>query len=101
MKNGDIIYFKEAKVSTALKAPIAQFKGHAFGILLGYVPPFQKDPTAGMAIRLLGEVGFISFDDIIELAGKQTCELLQKKFIEKYYGKLAQAEPVLPPPDQL
>lgn len=87
MKHGQVVFFKAAKMSTGRTAPEIGFKGYAFGILLGVVPPFQKDPPMAHILRALGGVGFLSFDDVGELLGPEQGALLVKKYEEKYYGQ--------------
>jgi hypothetical protein len=61
MKNGDVVFFKVAKKGSHRKAQSVEFKGHGFGVLLGHVPPFQKDPPPEHLIRLMGTIGFPNF----------------------------------------
>lgn len=100
MKPGDIVFFTEAKPSSARKSPKIGFKGHAFGIMLGHVPPFQKDPPLSHILRLMGTHGFVSFDDVGELLGSEQGALMVTKFEDKYYGKEVDPnQPALPLPD--
>lgn len=105
MQNGDVVFFTEAKDSSARKALKVRFKGHAFGVLLGHVPPFQKDPPAEHLLRLMGQIGFVSFDDVGELLGNEEGAKLVKLYEDKYYGKAAeetkQEELPLDPPSKL
>lgn len=87
MKNGDVVFFKRAKASSARKTPEVQFQGHGFAVLLGHVPPFQKDPPPEHLLRLLGTIGFMSFDDVGEFFGPEIGAEAVKKFEDKYYGK--------------
>lgn len=89
MKNGDVVFFQAAKTEPTRKAATIAFKGHAFGVLLGHVPPFAKAPPAEHMLRLMGSIGFISFDDVGEFFGDETGALAVTKFEEKYYGKAA------------
>lgn len=90
MKNGDVVFFKKAKDSANRKAPEIMFKGHAFGVLLGHVPPFAKNPPASYVIAQLGSIGYISFDDIGEFLGEDVVKQLALKFEEKYTPKPAE-----------
>lgn len=92
MKNGDVVYFKEAKEDLARKGKRVQFRGHAFGVLLGHVGPFQKAPPPEHLLRLMGQIGFISFDDIGLFLGDELAEKVVKSFEDRYYGKEAQIE---------
>ncbi len=87
MKNGDIVFFKVAKPASHRMAPLTQFKGHGFGILLGHVPPFQKDPPIEYVFRQLGVHGFLTFDDVGEFLGVEAAAECVRKFEDKYYGK--------------
>lgn len=94
MKNGQVVYFKQVKLSTARKAPEFGFQGHGFGVFLGHVPPFQKEPPAEHLLRAMGAIGFVTFDDVAELLGSEQGQLCVKGFEKKYYGSLA-----IPVPD--
>lgn len=87
MKNGDVVFFQAAKTEPTRKAATISFKGHAFGVLLGHVPPFAKAPPAEHMLRLMGTVGFISFDDVGAFFGDEIGAQAVTKFEEKYYGK--------------
>ena len=87
-KNGDVVFFKSAKKGSDRKALEGRFKGYGFGVLLGHVPPFQKDPPASELLRLMGSIGFISFDDVAEFFGNETGAQCVTKFEDKYYGKV-------------
>lgn len=97
MKNGDVVFFKKAKRSSARKAHEEEFKGHGFGVMLGHVPPFVKDPPPEHLIRLMGTIGFVSFDDVGRLLGDEQAKLLVQKYEDAYYGKkLEEAQLELP-----
>ncbi len=82
---GDIVYFRYARKNTNLKQPVAQFKGHGFGMFMGHVPPGAPEPHPLILIRQMAASGFISFDDVIEFLGKETGDLVVKKCTEKYW----------------
>lgn len=84
-KNGDFVFFKKARRSSNPRQPEGAFKGHGFGILLGHVPPFAPDPPGEHLLRLMGSVGFLSFDDVGEFFGREMGVECVKKFEEKYY----------------
>lgn len=88
MKNGDVVFFKKAKKDSRRKTGEVQFKGHGFGILLGHVPPFAKDPPPNELFKMIGSVGFLTFDDVGEFFGNEVGAECVKKFEDKYYGKL-------------
>ena len=115
-KNGDVVFFKSAKKGSARKAPEGRFKGYGFGVLLGHVPPFQKDPPAAELLRLMGSIGFVSFDDVAEFLGNEFGAQCVTKFEDKYYGKVifqtdadgnpildekGQMIPIAPPPEEV
>jgi len=92
MKNGDVVYFKKAKHSSKIKDKTEiTFKGMGFGVLLGHVPPFQKDPPASHLLKLMGTIGFLTFDDVAEFLGDEMGSKCVKAFEDKYYGKLIPA----------
>lgn len=90
INNGDVVFFKKAKKSTSRKAPEATFKGYGFGVMLGHVPPFAAEPPPQHLLRLMGTVGFLTFDDVAEFVGDENAKECVKKFEDKYYGKEAQ-----------
>lgn len=85
---GDVVYFKTAKKSSARKSPIGTFEGHGFGVFLGHVANFQKDPTVDLVSRIMGASGYLSFDDIIEFLGQEKSVEVIRQFEDKYYGKV-------------
>lgn len=86
LKPGDVVFFKRAKRKSDRKEKEIAFQGHGFGVLLGYLPPFQKDPDPAMLIRLMGSIGFMSFDDVANFLGDEFGAKCVKMFEEKYYG---------------
>jgi len=92
MNNGDVIYFKKAKEHPTRKSIELEFKGHAFGILLGHVPPFAQEPPKDHVVRLLGSIGYLSFDDVGEFLGNEVGADVVKKFEEKYYAQPTQQQ---------
>lgn len=106
MKPGDIIFSKKFKTSLARKAPEIEVRGHAFSLMLGHVPPFAKEPPLAHIGRLLGTVGFMSFDDVADFLGDEQAALCVQKFEEKYWKGSEnpvvnpQAEEVPPQVDQ-
>lgn len=83
MKPGDIVFFKEATRTSKRKAQVFGFKGHAFGVMLGHIPPFGQDPSGVQVLALLANVGFVSFDDVAEMLGQEAAARLVQKFQEK------------------
>jgi hypothetical protein len=95
-RGGDIVYFKECKNSSHRKAQGARFKGVGFGIFLGHVGPFEKDPTRDNIVSLVGACGYLTFDDVADFLGEDQARLCVAKFEEKYYPK---QEPTVKGPD--
>lgn len=87
MKQGDIVFFKRAKNSSAIGSPEVAFKGYGFGLMLGILPYNQKDPPLNHILPLLGGAGFVSFDDVLEFLGQEQGDLCLRKFEEKYLLK--------------
>ncbi len=87
LKPGDAIYFKRCKESARSTAGEIQFKGHGIGVLLGYLPPAARDLTPAMLMRLMGQLGYMTFDDIAEFLTPADAETCVKKYEDKYYGK--------------
>lgn len=95
MKPGKVVYFRSAKLNTHRKTGDWAFKqGHGFGLLLGTVPLFGKEPSPVELLRLVGTIGFLSFDDVAEFVGEEQAEICVKKFEDKYYGKVVETNPV-------
>lgn len=86
-KPGDVFFSNTMKKGSNRKAPQYAVKGHAFGVLLGIVPPFQKDPQQHEVSRLLGTVGLLMFDDVADFLGNEAGAKCIKMFEDKYYGK--------------
>lgn len=87
MKLGDAVFFKVAKKNSDRKTPEFRFQGHAFGILLGHISLFQKDPSREHLVKLLGAAGFLSFDDVGEFLGEENGTACAVAFEDKYWGK--------------
>lgn len=83
IKYGDIAFFKRAKRSIDPKSNEIEFKGHGFGVFLGAIPHFAKEPTEQDVLTLMGMCGFISFDDIGRYMGAEMLLELMKKIEEK------------------
>lgn len=84
-RSGDIVYFKEGKKGSSRKAHGARFKGHGIGVFLGHVGPFEKEPSADEAIKLIGACGYLSFDDVADFLGDEQAHICVKKYEERYY----------------
>jgi hypothetical protein len=86
-RKADVCYFKTAKNGSHRKANSATFKGHGFGMFLGHVPPFGKDPTPQELIMLVGSCGWLTFDDVAEFLGDEAGKHCVAAYEAKYYGK--------------
>lgn len=83
---GDVVYFKKVTREIKRRSQEIGFKGgHGFGVMLGIVPPFQKEPAEGTLLQLMGQVGFMSFDDVKEFIGEDQMKVCVEKFKVKYY----------------
>jgi hypothetical protein len=82
IKPGDIGFFKNCKRTTKHTSPELGFKGYGFGLFLGVVPAFGREPTVDEIMALLSKVGFISFDDIGRLMGAENLLEILKKIEE-------------------
>lgn len=87
MKPGNVLFFKTAKEGSHRKAREFNFKGTGFGVFLGHVQPFGKDPSPEVLVNLMGSIGWVTFDDVAELLGTEQGKLLLEKYEDKYYGK--------------
>lgn len=86
LEPGAIVYFKRFKTSTKKGALEVEVQGHGAGVLLGHVAPFVPDIPEEHALRIMGEAGFVSFDDILEFLGPDQGGMVIQKFKEKYMG---------------
>ncbi len=85
MKLGEVVYFKKATRSTKRGALETAFQGHGFGVMIGAVPPFVKEPPLHVILQAFATMGYLKFDDVYEFLGKESGDLCMKKFHEKYY----------------
>lgn len=85
IKNGDVVYFKRARaVLHGGKKKEMEFDGHGYGIFLGHVPDFMPPPPKEIVLSAMGAIGFVSWDDLTELVGKETVEKIIPQWQEKY-----------------
>lgn len=87
-KPGDAVFFKKGKKDTKRKSIEGTFKGYGFGVFLGHVPPFQKDPPLEHLMRLMGTIGFLTFDDVGEFLGTEHAAKCVQMYEDKYYPKI-------------
>lgn len=95
---GDVVYFKVCTKESKRRARQIGFKGgQGFGVMLGIVPPFGGDPSATQLFSLMGQVGFLSFDNVVEFLGVDQAKICIAKFEEKYHPpKVPQSKLILP-----
>lgn len=88
VKQGDVVFFRKVKKSSKPKSPEIGFKGNGFGVFLGHVPLFAPDPPGFLIFRMLGQTGFISFDDVKEFIGdEEKFQAIVDKYTDKYWGQ--------------
>jgi hypothetical protein len=85
-KSADVVYFKQAMNSSRRKSSGCTFKGYGFGMFLGQVPPFGKDPSAKQFLQMIGACGFLSFDDVADFLGDEMASKCVQAYEKKYYG---------------
>lgn len=88
VQNGDLVYFKTIQKNSRPDSMKAVFKGMGFGMLLGEVPPFVKDPTPDQLLAIMGGYGFCLFDDIAEFLGEDVAKQVVEKHAAKYAASL-------------
>lgn len=102
LKLGDVVFFKRVtKEIRNKKTPEIGFKENTgFGVMLGVIPPFTPPPTVGHLMALMGQAGYISFDDVGHFFGEENLKVCIQKFQDKY-NKPPEPEKsklILPPP---
>lgn len=93
-KPGDVFFTKRAKRSSKKDGKSLITQGHFFGVMLGQVPAFAKDPPPEHLVRLMGTIGYITFDDVAEFLGDEFGQKCVDMFTDKYYGKEIPSEEV-------
>lgn len=96
LKNGDCVFFQEFQTGAHRKSTRIKVKNLAFGVLLGAIPPFGKDPSPAQLYRCMGEIGYLSFDDVAEFLGAELGQKCVEAFEKKYYTPVNPQ--VVPPP---
>ena len=86
MNPGDVVYIKKAKRTAKRRGLEAQFKGHGVALLLGHIPEHASDIKLPELFGLLGNLGFIAFDDIGEFLDEEQLKTVIEKFKTKYAG---------------
>lgn len=100
MKPGVVVYFKTFKASTRKRSPEMKFQGYGYGILLGMVPPFVKDPDTIFVLDSLAKAGYVRLDHVQEVIGVEAaqvlCDGIQAKYDQMAKDYLVQEERLKP-----
>lgn len=97
IQNGQCVFFNEFQTGAHRKSTRVKVKNLAFGVLLGAIPPFGRDPSTGDLYRAMGAIGYCSFDDVAEFLGAELGQKCVEMFEKKY---LTPVDPkIVPPPD--
>lgn len=83
---GDVVFYKEAFRSNRQSSEHVRFKGFGFGVALGCTAPFQQPPKNEDLMIMMATAGFISIDDVLELAGSIVGGDIVAKWQQKYLG---------------
>lgn len=88
VKQGDVVYFKRFSSEPNRRAQEITFKSNiqGFGIMLGTIQVGTPEPAARQLLAMVGEIGFVSFDDVKEFLGDAALQTLMAKFAMKYVG---------------
>lgn len=85
MDAGDVVFFKRARAGMKMTDKFQEFEGYGLGIILGQVAPeYSEGLTHHHILQLLGSIGLVKFDDIIEFLGKEKSDELLLQFRQKY-----------------
>lgn len=87
LKPGSCVFFKDFQSAGHPKrSDKYRMKNLAFGVLLGVLPPFAKDPTQEQLYMAMGAIGYVSFDDVAEILGVESGQKLLAEYEKKYYA---------------
>lgn len=98
IQNGMVVYFDKCKRAPHRKSLELKFRGHGFGIMLGVVPEFKKEPNRETIISLLASVGFVLLDEVADFLGDEAAAKFTEEFYKKYENKPPEEEPVIEKP---
>lgn len=99
LKPGGVVYFNVCKKSTKQNSEPLIFKGNGFGIFLGVVPQFAQEPSRAHLDPLLAGIGWVSFENVVEMLGEEQFKILETKFRAKYgFEEVPEGEKVEAPP---
>lgn len=90
---GDVIYFKKCRKKPNTQNLEIQFKGFGIAMVLGEMPPNKKGLPQEHLMPMMGQAGFISFDDIGEFLGEDVLKTVIQKFEAKHSGEKLIQEP--------
>lgn len=93
LRLGDVVFVKEVSESPDKKCEKIRFSGGwGFAMMLGVVEPFAKPPEEKHLTALLGQAGYISFDDVSRFLGKDQAAVCVTKVSEIQQALFAAAE---------
>lgn len=85
-KPGDIIYVDQFKNAPRDPLSVKFTKGRGMALLLGQHHDHVPVPTPHHLFMMMGKLGFLTFDDMIEFVGEEMAKQVVEKFEAKYYG---------------
>jgi hypothetical protein len=90
LKQGDIAFFREIKLEPRRNAKDIKFTNgiFGFGLMLGAHAPGMAPLTENSFMTLMGQCGFLSFDNLKEFIGEEEMNICIKKFQDKYHPKV-------------
>lgn len=100
IKPGDVVYFHTVKEEPRRNAKDIRFVNgiYGFGLILGAHAPGMVPLTAEIFMTLMGQIGFLSYDNVNEFLGEEQMKICLTKFAEKYHPKEL---PLAPPESKL
>jgi hypothetical protein len=81
---GDFLYFREAQTGIRKESKRVKFAGHAFGMWVGVVPHFHKEPKDLDIFSMMGSLGWLTFDDVGEFLGPEAGNKVVEMYVKKY-----------------
>lgn len=86
---GALVYIERCKRRPYRNEPQIQFKNGSLGfaMLLGHMQPGMEQPSPEHLMCMLGKLGFVSWDVIIEALGKELADKALKVWSDKYVPK--------------
>lgn len=97
-KAGDVVFFSKCRRTLVREKSVeVGFKGSGYGVMLGIVPAGAPEPPQVILRRQMGEIGYVTFDDVIAFLGEVSGAEVVEKFKDKYYGPVVRSEDPAPP----